>query len=54
VAGFRTGHFSTEDEKRSGRQTEVASPENVDATHSTILDDQGISAKRIADALALS
>jgi transposase len=39
VAGFRTGHLSTENEQRSGRPTQATIPENVDAIHSTILDD---------------
>jgi hypothetical protein len=34
VARFRTGHFGTEDEERSGRQTQVTITENVDAIHS--------------------
>jgi hypothetical protein len=45
VAGFRTGHLSTEDEEHSGRPTEVTVPENVDAIHSKILDDRRISPK---------
>jgi hypothetical protein len=44
-ARFRTGHFSTEDEENSGRPTQVAIPENVDAINSRILDDRRISAK---------
>jgi hypothetical protein len=46
--------MSTEDEKRSGRPTQVTTPENVDVIHSTILDDRRISAKKIADVLAIS
>jgi hypothetical protein len=45
VAGFRTRHLITEDE-RSGRPTEVTIPENADAIHSMILDSRRISAKR--------
>jgi hypothetical protein len=43
VARFRTGHLSTEDEERSGSSAQVSNPENLDAIHSTILDDPRIS-----------
>jgi hypothetical protein len=46
VARLRTGHLSTEGEERSGRPNQMAIPENVDAIHSMIMDDRGISAKR--------
>jgi transposase len=39
VARFRTGYLSTENKERSGRQTQVTIPENMDAIHSMILDD---------------
>jgi transposase len=39
ISRFKTGHLTTEDKERSGRPTEVTIPENVDAIHSTILDD---------------
>jgi transposase len=39
VAGFRTGHLSTEVEERSGRPTQMTIPVNVDTIHSVILDD---------------
>jgi hypothetical protein len=39
VAGFRTGHTSTEDEVHFGRPTQVTIPENVDAISFMILDD---------------
>jgi hypothetical protein len=55
VAGFRTGHLSTEDEERSGRPTQVTVPENVDAIHSMILGDCRISSSnKIAETLAIS
>jgi hypothetical protein len=54
VAGFRTGHLSTDDEKRSGRPTQVTFPENVQVIHSMILDDISISAGRIAEILPMS
>jgi hypothetical protein len=54
AAKFTTGHLSTEDEERSGRQTQEKVPENVDAIHSTILDNQRISTKKIAESLAVS
>jgi hypothetical protein len=53
VTWFRTGHFSTEDEERSVRPTQVTIPENVDVIHFMILDD-GISAKKIAGTVAIS
>jgi transposase len=52
VARFRTGHLSTEDEKRSGRPTKVTIPENLDAIYFMILDDQKISANKIAQTVA--
>jgi hypothetical protein len=45
VARFRTGHLSTEDEKHSGRPSQVKISENVDAIHSMMLDDRRISPK---------
>jgi hypothetical protein len=54
IAGFRTGHLSTEGEERSGGPTEVTIPENVDTIRSMILDDRRVSAKKIAEALAIS
>jgi hypothetical protein len=45
VARFRTGHLSTEYEECSRRPTQVTVPKNVDAIHSTFLDDGRISAK---------
>jgi hypothetical protein len=47
------GYMSTENEKRSGRPTQVIIPENVDAIHFVILDDQRISAKMIAEILMI-
>jgi transposase len=46
VARFRIGHLSTEDEECFGRPTQVTIPENVDAIHSMILDNQRISTKK--------
>jgi hypothetical protein len=54
VAGFRTGHLSTADEKSSRRPTQVTIPESVDAIHSKILDDRRISTKKIAETPAIS
>jgi hypothetical protein len=54
VARFRTWHLNTEDEDLSGRPIQVAIPENVNAIHSMILIDQRISAKKIAQTLAIS
>jgi hypothetical protein len=45
---------STEDDKRSGRQTQVTIPENVDAIHSVILEDRRISTKKIPKTQAIS
>jgi transposase len=53
VTRFITGHLSTEDGERSGRPTQVTIPINVDAIHSTILDDR-IPTKKIAETLAIS
>jgi predicted HTH transcriptional regulator len=53
VASFRTGHFITEDDERSGRPIRVTIPENADAIHFMILDNRRISAKKIAEALAI-
>jgi hypothetical protein len=46
--------LSTEDEECSGRPTQVTVPENVDAIHSIILDYRRMSAKKIAETLAIS
>jgi hypothetical protein len=54
VDRFRTGHLSTEDGEHSGRPTQMGIPENLDAIHSTILDDRRISAKKITETLAIS
>jgi hypothetical protein len=53
VAGFGTRHLSTEGEERPGRPTQVTIPENVDATHSMILDDQRIFTTKIAETLVI-
>jgi hypothetical protein len=45
--------LSTEDEKRSGRPTQVTIPGNVAASHSTILDVQIITSKKLADTLVI-
>jgi hypothetical protein len=54
VAMFGTGHLNTEDEERSRRPTQVTIPENMDAINSMILDGRRISAKKIAETLAIS
>jgi hypothetical protein len=46
VARFRTGLLVIEDGGRSGRPTQVAIPENVNAIHSMILDDRRLSTKK--------
>jgi hypothetical protein len=46
--------LSTEDDEHSGRPTGVIIPENMNAIHSMILDDQRMSTKKIADILAIS
>jgi hypothetical protein len=53
VARFRAGHLNTEDEERSRRPTQITIPENVDAIYSMILDNRRISAKKIAETLAI-
>jgi transposase len=52
VAGFRTGHLSNEGGDRPGRPTESAAPENLDAIHSMVLDNERISTENIAETLA--
>jgi transposase len=54
VARLKTEHLSTENEERSERPTQMTTPENVDAIHSMIPDDQRISAKNIAETLVIS
>jgi transposase len=54
VARNRTRHLSTEDEERSGRPTQATIPVNVDAIYSMILDDRRLSAKKLAETLAIS
>jgi hypothetical protein len=46
LLGSQTGHLSTDDEERCGRPTQVTIPENMDAIHSTILDDRRICVKK--------
>nr|XP_060623585.1 histone-lysine N-methyltransferase SETMAR-like isoform X2 [Anolis sagrei ordinatus] len=54
VAKFKTGHVSTNDEKRPGRPRVVVVPEIVDAVHNLILENRLISAKGIADIMGIS
>jgi hypothetical protein len=54
VARSKTGHFSTEDEDHPGRALLVTALENVDAVHSTILADQRILTREIAETLEIS
>ena len=54
VPQLKTGHFSTEDEDHPGRALLVTVLENVDAVHSTILADQKILAREIAETLEIS
>jgi hypothetical protein len=51
VARSKTGHFSNEDEEHPGRALLVTALEYVDAVHSTILADQKILARQIAETL---
>jgi len=53
VAQLKTGHFSTEDEDHAERALLVTVLENVDAVHSTILADQRIVAREIAETLEI-
>jgi hypothetical protein len=53
LARFRTGHLSTEGEC-SGRLSQVTISENLDAVHSMTLEDQRISAKKMAETLVIS
>ena len=54
VAQFKRGVFSTCDAPRSGRHKTVTTPEIVDQIHELILEDDRISAKSIAEQLAIS
>jgi transposase len=54
VARFRTGHWSTEDKKHSGRPTQGTIPENVEEINSMIVDDRIISAEKTAETVAMS
>lgn len=54
TARLKTGYFSTEDEDHPERALLVTVLENVDAVHSTILADQRILAREIAETLDLS
>jgi hypothetical protein len=47
-------HLGTEDEKHSGRPTQVTVLENVDVIYSMILEDRRISAKKIEETLGIS
>jgi transposase len=47
VTRFRTGHLSSEDEERSGRPTQVTSPNNAVAYMG--LDDRRISANKMTE-----
>jgi hypothetical protein len=48
VAGFRTGHLSTADE-RSGRPAQATVPEHEDVVHSMILGNGRVSVKDSRD-----
>jgi hypothetical protein len=54
VARFGTWHLGTEDKDCSGTTKQVTVPENVDAIHSMILDDQRISTTKTAETLEIS
>jgi len=51
---FKTGHFTVEDEPRSGRPLTSTDPATCDAVHELILEDRRISAKKIAHILDIS
>jgi histone-lysine N-methyltransferase SETMAR len=54
ISRFKTGHFTVEDEPRSGRPTTSTDPETCDAVHELILEDRRISAKKIAQIVDIS
>jgi len=54
VAQFKRGDFSTCDAPRPGRPKTVTTPETIDQIHELILEDRRISAKSIAEQLAIS
>jgi hypothetical protein len=54
VMRFRTGYLGSEDGEHSGWPTHVTVQENVDTIQSTILDDQRIFTKKIAETLVVS
>ena len=54
ISRFKTGHFTVEDEPRSGRPTTSTDPATSDAVHELILEDRRISAKKIAQVLDIS
>jgi hypothetical protein len=54
VARLKTGHFGTEGEDHPERALLVTVLENVDTIHSTILADQRILAREIAETLEIS
>jgi len=54
VANFKCGDFSICDAPRPGRPKTVTTPEIIDQTHESILEDRRISAKSIAEQLGIS
>ena len=54
VAQFKHGDFSTRDAPRPGRPKTVTTPEIIDQINKLILEDRRISAKLIAEQLAIS
>jgi len=54
VAQFKSGDFYTCDAPRPGRPKTVTTPESIDQIHALILEDRRISAKSIAEHLAIS
>uniref|UniRef100_UPI00358E57AE histone-lysine N-methyltransferase SETMAR-like n=1 Tax=Myxine glutinosa TaxID=7769 RepID=UPI00358E57AE len=54
VAEFKRGRTSTEDEHRSGRPVEVATPEMVDQVHEVVMKDRRATIRHVAETLGVS
>lgn len=51
---FKCGRISTETAPRSGRPSDVTTPENIDAIHQIIMNDNKVKLSEIADILNIS